>query len=295
MNNQTPLVPQGSLDHKASGRARVKIGVFFVLSVHAVGLMALLLYAGCNQRPTGEASAQVDGLAASEQTPDTEAATALTNTPSLQPVASATQLGTAATSTGILATPPTMPARPPGVGLAESMTPAAAPANSDYTVQSGDIPANIAKHFGIRVKALMDANPGVDAKKLQIGQKLHIPAATPSSPAAAPTSGAMVSSVAPATPGDVYKVKSGDVLTTIAKAHHTTVRQLRVANPGIDPNRLRVGQELKLPAATAPAAPAASTASGDSGASAHPAVPTSTPLPPVTTDVMAGATVLPAR
>ena len=49
MNNQNPLLPQGSaLEQKNKGRARVKIAVFFVLAIHGIGLMALLMQ-GCGQ------------------------------------------------------------------------------------------------------------------------------------------------------------------------------------------------------------------------------------------------------
>src|SRR5436305_10692412 len=49
MNNQSPLVPQGSLlEQKNKGRARVKIAVFFVLAVHGIGLLALLMQ-GCRR------------------------------------------------------------------------------------------------------------------------------------------------------------------------------------------------------------------------------------------------------
>src|SRR5260221_7428090 len=51
MNEQSPLVPQGSLmEQKNKGRARLKIAVFFVLAVHGVGLLALLMQ-GCRQEP----------------------------------------------------------------------------------------------------------------------------------------------------------------------------------------------------------------------------------------------------
>src|SRR5258707_12173837 len=56
MNEQSPLVPQGSLmEQKNKGRARVKIAVFFVLAVHGIGLLALLMQ-GCRQEPSGTAS-----------------------------------------------------------------------------------------------------------------------------------------------------------------------------------------------------------------------------------------------
>src|SRR5260370_21391821 len=51
MNNQSPLIPQGSLlEQRNKGRARVKIAVFLVLSIHGIGLMALLMQ-GCKKEP----------------------------------------------------------------------------------------------------------------------------------------------------------------------------------------------------------------------------------------------------
>ena len=41
---------------------------------------------------------------------------------------------------------------------------------------SGDTLGAIAKKNGVSIKAIEDANPGIDAKKLQIGHKLQIPA-----------------------------------------------------------------------------------------------------------------------
>src|SRR5262249_55592624 len=67
--------------------------------------------------------------------------------------------------------------------------PAAAPSNAasptrpattgtaarTHTVKSGDTPAAIARKYGLRVDALMAANPNLDARRLQIGQVLAIP------------------------------------------------------------------------------------------------------------------------
>ena len=43
-----------------------------------------------------------------------------------------------------------------------------------------------------------------------------------------------------------YSVRSGDTLGTIADRFGTTVDQLLVLNPGIDPRALRVGQRLRV-------------------------------------------------
>jgi LysM repeat protein len=43
-----------------------------------------------------------------------------------------------------------------------------------------------------------------------------------------------------------YSVRSGDTLGTIAERFGTTVDQLIVLNPGIDPRALRVGQSIRV-------------------------------------------------
>ena len=58
---------------------------------------------------------------------------------------------------------------------AEKPVPVAAPAKT-HTVKSGDTPAGIARKYGVKVDVLMAANPKADARHLQIGQSLVIPA-----------------------------------------------------------------------------------------------------------------------
>jgi LysM domain len=43
-----------------------------------------------------------------------------------------------------------------------------------------------------------------------------------------------------------YSVRSGDTLGTVAERYGTTVDELLVLNPGIDPRALRVGQSLRV-------------------------------------------------
>lgn len=46
---------------------------------------------------------------------------------------------------------------------------------------------------------------------------------------------------------DTYTVRSGDTLYSIARAFYTTVSAIVTANPGIDPNRINIGQRLTVP------------------------------------------------
>jgi len=119
----------------------------------------------------------------------------------------------------------------------------------------------MSKKYGVGMKAIEAANPGVDSTRLKIGQKINIPAAAPK---AASTAGGTKSGTAVAESG-TYTVKSGDNLGKIAKSHGTTVAKLREAN-GLKTDQIKVGQKLKLP----------------NGSSKKTAEPT-TPLPPAAT------------
>ncbi len=234
MNNQ-PLFPQGSLsEQKNKGRARVKVAVFVVLAIHGIGLLALLMQ-GCKreqeaQPPTADQSTNTNATPAFvEPTNQPPAATAGVTNPASQQVETPAAPGT-----------PSTPAVPPA-------------AATEYKIVSGDTLSKIATKFHVPLKALIDANPGVDPLKLKIGQTIHVP------PAAATAQGS-ASSASPASPGDttaasehLYTVKSGDTLSKIAAEHKVTIKALRSAN-NLTTDRITVGQKLKIPSkSSAPA------------------------------------------
>lgn len=115
-----------------------------------------------------------------------------------------------------------------------------------YTIVAGDTLSELARRYGTTVSAIEAANPGIDPYRLYIGQQICIPssASTPTGP------------TAPACPnGTLYTIVGGDSLSLIASRFNTTVSAIEAANPGIDPNRLRIGQQICIPAAPAPTAP----------------------------------------
>lgn len=58
---------------------------------------------------------------------------------------------------------------------------------------------------------------------------------------------------APVTAGGTYTIKAGDILAKVAKKLNTTSEALMKLNPGLDPRRMKIGTQIKVPAAAAPA------------------------------------------
>jgi LysM repeat protein len=236
MNNPNPFVPQGSLlEQKDKSRSRVRLAVFCVLAINALGLTALLMQ-GCKREQAV-----------------TPAPVAETNLPPMVETNLAPAMGT-----NLPAPPPLVTPTPP---------PVVPTAPTEYIVVQGDTFSGIAKKFGVSVKAVEAANPGVEPTKLRIGQKLSIPAASGTAGAAAPVPGA-------GSGGEIYTVKSGDTLTKIAKTYGTTVKAIESAN-NLTTDHIKVGDKLKIPAKAETAAPAPAPA-----ATPAPMVPTPAPANP---------------
>ena len=141
---------------------------------------------------------------------------------------------------------------------------AAAPSAGAYQVADGDTLWSVAKRAGVSADALAAANPGVDARRMSIGQSLALPAgatfaAAGKAPAARPEQPAP-----PARPeqagraAGVHVVAEGDNFWNVARRYDVTVAALTAANPNADPTRLRIGQELAVPDAAAAQAAVAS-------------------------------------
>ncbi|MGI6112923.1 MAG: LysM peptidoglycan-binding domain-containing protein [Mahellales bacterium] len=109
------------------------------------------------------------------------------------------------------------------------------PGTFPYIIQAGDTFFSLAQRFGTTVDAIIRANPGVDPNRLMIGQRICIPGVPP--PGACP-------------PGTFpYIIRAGDTFFSLAQRFGTTVDAIIRANPGVDPNRLMIGQRICIPTA----------------------------------------------
>lgn len=232
MNNSSPFTPQSSVaDQKNQNRARARKAVTLVFAANFIAMLALLIIGfGCRKPAEPEPIAPETNTMTMPEFDTNIVAQVSTNDP----------------GTNVTAYVP--PAQEPVV-------PAVTPSAQEYVIAKGDTFEKIAKDHGVTTRAVQDANPGVDAKKLKIGQKINIPAPTAAvvAPAAgAPVAGGPAVADTTAASEQIYKVKSGDTLTTIAKHHGVTVKAIRSAN-NLTTDKIKVGDKLKIPAAAASA------------------------------------------
>ncbi|MGE5557181.1 MAG: LysM peptidoglycan-binding domain-containing protein [Bacillota bacterium] len=100
-----------------------------------------------------------------------------------------------------------------------------------YVVTAGDTLFSVARRFNTTVEAILAVNPGLDPGRITAGQRICIPAPGPE----------------PECPGFIYVVVAGDTLFSIARRFNITVPAILAVNPGLEPDRITVGQRICIP------------------------------------------------
>ncbi len=117
--------------------------------------------------------------------------------------------------------------------LFANQEPVACAGGTLYTIKPGDSFYGLARRFNTTINAIIVANPGINPANLQLGQQICIPVA--------PTPG-------PCPGGFLYTITIGDTFFSIARRYGISVPALSAANPGVDLNRLQIGQQVCVPA-----------------------------------------------
>ncbi|MHC4415314.1 MAG: LysM peptidoglycan-binding domain-containing protein [Planctomycetota bacterium] len=141
----------------------------------------------------------------------------------------------------------------PATALPAEPSGGAPPRFIQHTVEPDDTMWTIAEQWygdASRWAQIARANPLIDPNRLRVGQRLRIPA--PGSPR--PPLAARAAQAPDGGAGIVYTVQAGDTLTKIARAYYSDTGRWGIifaanrATIGQDPDRLKVGMKLKIPA-----------------------------------------------
>jgi LysM repeat protein len=175
--------------------------------------------------------AGVVGIWWTRPAPTAGIAVAPTNTPVPPPTFTATLLPS-----------PTLPPATPTTTSTALPTPTPTPIV--YAVQSGDIPEQIARKYGVTVEALLALNNLTDQSIIHEGQKLVIPLQGPlgGPDAKGPTA-------TPIPDGGIYsyQIKQGDTLLSIATQFSTTLDVILRSNNLKEDAIIQPGQVLTVP------------------------------------------------
>jgi spore germination protein len=101
-----------------------------------------------------------------------------------------------------------------------------------HVVKAGENLWSIARIYGVTIQSIVDVNGLPSANLIVPGLALYIPDLQP-----------IVR---------YYKIKSGDTLWKLSVQFRTTVNSILKANPGIDPNRMYIGQNINIPSPVQP-------------------------------------------
>ena len=253
-----------------------------VVAVHVFGIILLLAIPGCSST---RASAPATAEAAPDAVPAASPPVADAPLITAAPTSPAPDIAPSAAPTGGFFSP-TRPNSLAASALESEPVADVTPA-STYVVARGDSLWTIAKKNHLKVSELAAANKLKSGSPLHLGQKLLIPskavtapAPLAASPAPAATGGAMGGGPAMGAAAPVkspsaetkYTIRANETLGAIARKFHLRVSDLATRNNISDPQKIRPGQELIIPAggslgakhsakssaATAKSAPAAS-------------------------------------
>lgn len=115
-------------------------------------------------------------------------------------------------------------------------TPAPAGSYDYHKVRSGETLGVIASRYGMSVRQLQQIN-GLNSTRIYVGQRLKVKQG----------SGTQVTTNTPAAATkSYYRVRSGDTFGKIAQRHRLSQSQLKRLNPGINIDRLSIGQRIRI-------------------------------------------------
>jgi membrane-bound lytic murein transglycosylase D len=133
--------------------------------------------------------------------------------------------------------------------VAKAQAPAPAQSNTDededvvwYTIAEGDLVGRVAARYGMSLAEIKRLNPDINVDRVAIGQKIRVkgkPVAESKTEVAQTAQESNSEEV-------WHTVADGDLVGRIASKYSTTVRRIQELNPNLNPDRIRIGQKIRV-------------------------------------------------
>jgi LysM repeat protein len=106
-------------------------------------------------------------------------------------------------------------------------------------IRPGDTLSGLARRYNSTVQSIVAANPGINPNNLPVGELICIPTPGRTFPGLCPNA-------------STYVIQSGDTFYSLARRFNVSVDTLLAANPGINPDLIRIGQSICVPTLPTP-------------------------------------------
>ena len=111
-----------------------------------------------------------------------------------------------------------------------------------HTIKDGELVGRIAASYGVSLAEIKHLNPNINVDRVSIGQRIKIRGKAPHS-----SETTKVESTPANDKGEVWHtVVQGDLLGRIATKYDTSIKQIKSLNPGLNPDRISIGQRIRV-------------------------------------------------
>ena len=111
-----------------------------------------------------------------------------------------------------------------------------------HTIKDGELVGRIAASYGVSLAEIKRLNPNINVDRVSIGQRIKIRGKASQSNETAKVNNAPANES-----GEVWHtVVQGDLLGRIATKYDTSIKQIKSLNPGLNPDRISIGQRIRV-------------------------------------------------
>jgi LysM repeat protein len=116
----------------------------------------------------------------------------------------------------------------------------------DHVIVEGDTFASLAKQYNTTSDRIQELNPGLDPRRIQIGQTVRVKGSSPYVKEEKRAEPKKEESVVAAGDEVYHTIESGDTFGHLAVKYDTSSKKIQELNPDLDPTKLQLGQKVRV-------------------------------------------------